>query len=652
MEAHVMATTDEAGQQVENAFDGAVDWINTSGPIRWKDLRGKVVLLDFWTYCCINCHHVLPDLEKLEKKYGNSLVVIGVHTAKFDAEKDTENIRKKVREYRIGHPVINDANMAIWTRFGVRSWPTLVLIDAEGKYIGYMGGEGHYDVLDRAVGKYVDEARAKRVLNETPLYFGVEKDKPSNGPLLYPGKILADVTGKRLFISDTGHNRIVITDLEGKAEAVVGNGGAGHADGPFDKAMFNRQQGLCLVGDTLYVADVESHMIRAVDLNKKTVTTVAGTGKQGNLRRGGGEAPRTPLNSPWDLASLPGTNFLAVAMAGTHQIWRFDPAKGQIFQFAGSGMENCSDGNLDQSAFAQPSGLATDGKELFVADSEASAVRVVHPGDRRVGTVVGTHDLPQGQSLFAFGDQDGKYTNARLQHCLGLAYADGLLYVADTYNSKIKECDPRSKTIKTLAGTGREGVVDGQAAGARFDQPGGLSVAGRTLYIADSNNHAIRTINLETREVATLELTGIEAPTPPRRAPSFANAKVVRQGVARVDPGRSRLTIDVSVALPEGFKINPEAPMPYQVEAPKGLAQSPRVDRVEPPSATFPIEVELAKESEPGDKLDLKLSISLFLCKEGGDGYCEVRSLICELPVHFEDGAPDKVGLMLNPGRE
>ncbi len=640
-----MSDAETAGQQIDNAFEGAVDWINTSGPIRFRDLRGKVVLLDFWTYCCINCHHILPDLERLEKKYGDSLVVIGVHTAKFDAEKDTGNIRKKVREYRIAHPVINDANQAIWGRFGVRSWPTLVLIDADGKYQGYVSGEGHYDLLDKAVGKFVEEARTKGVLNETPLYFGAEKDRPSSAPLLFPGKVLADAKTNRLIVSDTGHNRIIVCDLEGRAQDVIGNGAAGHADGPFEKAMFNRQQGVCLVGEVLYVADVENHMIRAVNLEKKTVTTVAGTGRQGNLRKGGGEGLKTPLNSPWDIAPLPGSSSLVVAMAGPHQLWRFDPVKGQIFHYAGSGMENSSDGNLDQSAFAQPSGLAGDGREVFVADSEASAIRVVHPNDGRVGTVVGTHDLPQGQSLFAFGDQDGKYTNARLQHCLGLAYADGVLYVADTYNSKIKECDPKAKVIRALAGTGREGSVDGPADEAKFDQPGGLSVAGKVLYVADTNNHAIRTINLETKEVSTLNISGVGAPTPPKKAPSFANAKVIKQGPTKVDPGGSKLRIDVAVALPEGFKVNPEAPMICRIEAPKGLMESPVFARIDPPAASFALDVDLAKDSEPGDKFDLKVSMSLFLCKEGGDGYCEVRNFVCEVPIHFEAGAAENAEL-------
>ncbi len=221
-QGHVMPTA--LRQARGPSLEGGAAWLNTSGPIRIEDLRGKVVLLDFWTYCCINCHHVLPDLARLEEKYKNELVVIGVHTPKFFAERDTENIRKKVREYGIKHPVVNDADQVIWERFGVNSWPTLALIDPAGNYFGSISGEGHYAVLDREIGKLVTEYRQKGKLNETPVKFFPEDEKPDNTPLLFPGKVLADAEGKRLFIADTAHHRIVMTDLQGKNPRPVGAG--------------------------------------------------------------------------------------------------------------------------------------------------------------------------------------------------------------------------------------------------------------------------------------------------------------------------------------------------------------------------------------------------------------------------------------------
>jgi len=210
-------------QEEGPSLSGGLGWIN-SGPINLTELRGKIVLLDFWTFCCINCHHVLPDLAKLEEKYKDELVVIGVHTAKFLAEQDTENIRRKVREYRIKHPVVNDARQVIWRRFGVQSWPTLALIDAKGQFVGMVSGEGHYEQLDRVIGQLVARHKERGELNLNPLKFNPEMERPSDGPLLFPGKVVADAESRRLFISDTGHNRIVQADLDGKDPIAIGDG--------------------------------------------------------------------------------------------------------------------------------------------------------------------------------------------------------------------------------------------------------------------------------------------------------------------------------------------------------------------------------------------------------------------------------------------
>src|SRR5262245_39332382 len=281
------------------SFEGGTAWIN-SGPLTPMDLKGKIVLLDFWTFCCINCHHVLPDLAKLEEKYKNELVVIGVHSPKFFAEADTENIRKKVHEYQIKHPVVNDKEQVIWNRFGVSSWPTLVLFDVDGTPLGGLSGEGHYAELDKYIGMMVARHKARGDLNTTPLHFEAESEKPDTSPLSFPGKVVADAKGKRLFIADTGHNRIVQAGLDGSKPIAIGNGVAGLADGTYAKAQFNRPQGMCLVDEVLYVADTENHALRAIDLKAKKVTTLAGTGQQAQ-RRVGGAGKTTNLSSPWDV---------------------------------------------------------------------------------------------------------------------------------------------------------------------------------------------------------------------------------------------------------------------------------------------------------------------------------------------------------------
>ncbi|HEY7159537.1 MAG TPA: thioredoxin-like domain-containing protein [Gemmataceae bacterium] len=482
-------------------LEGGVAWLNTAGPLRLKDLRGKVVLLDFWTLCCINCMHVLPDLAKLEKKYPNELVVIGVHTAKFDNEKNTESIRKAILRYEVSHPVVNDANQKIWNTYGSRSWPTLCLIDPEGRVVGAASGEGNYELLDRVIAKLIKVHKEKKTLNEKPLKFQLARGKENgDSPLFFPGKVLADGAGKRLFIADSTHHRIVITDLDGKKIAIAGAGEPGKEDGPFAKARFNDPQGMALQGDLLYVADRKNHEIRALDLKALTVKTIAGIGTQGQDREFGGPARKVGLNSPWDL--LLHKEKLYIAMAGHHQIWVMDLAKETVAPFAGSGRENIRDGSLLASNFAQPSGLTTDGKTLWVADSEVSAVRAVPlDGEGEVKTVV-------GKGLFDFGDVDGQGGKVRLQHALGIAYHDGKLYVADTYNSKIKLLDPVKRTCETFLG----GEAKGQPDGPLFSEPGGISYADGKLYVADTNAHRIRVVDVKTKTVSTLKLQGVEAP--------------------------------------------------------------------------------------------------------------------------------------------
>jgi DNA-binding beta-propeller fold protein YncE len=497
-----LSAADERQLSKAPELEGGIAWLNSAGPISiHKDLKGKVVVLDFWTFCCINCIHTLPDLAKLEKKYAKEVVVIGVHSAKFENEKNTEAIRKAILRYQIHHPVVNDANMKIWDAFGVNSWPTLAVIDPEGKLHGAVSGEGQVDVLDAYIGKIIKEHKAKKTLDETPKRFDLAKfrDAPDT-PLYFPGKVLADEASKRLFIADSTHHRVVITDLSGNKIAIAGTGEPGNVDGDFAIAQFDDPQGMILRGDILYVADRKNHMIRALDLKAKTVKAVAGTGTQDRENRGsGGPALKTGMNSPWDLLLAPDGKTVYIAMAGHHQIWTLDLDEGRLDPYAGDGRENIKDGSLAGSNFAQPSGLTTDGKRLYVADSEVSAIRSVALGGRGdVRTLI-------GKGLFVFGDKDGTGDAVRIQHALAVLHHEGKLFVADTYNSKIKLLDPATRECKTILG----GDNAGWLAGALFNEPAGLSYAAGKLYVADTNAHRIRVVDLKTKAVTTLELKGV-----------------------------------------------------------------------------------------------------------------------------------------------
>jgi DNA-binding beta-propeller fold protein YncE len=487
----------EKGEKAPDLGDGSA-WLNTAKPISiHKDLKGKIVILDFWTFCCINCLHTLPDLARLEEKYEKQLVVVGVHSAKFEAEKVTDNIRKAILRYQIHHPVVNDPEQKIWDSYGCMSWPTLAVIDPEGNCVGVASGEGNFELLDRVIGKLVKKHRENKTLDETPIHFALERELEQ--PLRFPGKILADAKSQRLFISDSTNHRVVITDLRGNKIAIAGGIGSGNEDGAFATAKFNDPQGLALKDDILYVADRKNHEIRALNLKAKTVATVAGTGKQDRENRGiGGPARTIGMNSPWDLMLGP-DGLLYIAMAGSHQIWTLDLKDDRLDVYAGDGRENILDGSLVGALFAQPSGLTTDGKEIFVADSEVSAIRgVALGGSGGVRTIV-------GKGLFVFGDHDGKGPEVRLQHALAVQYVGGKLYVADTYNSKIKVLDPDTAVCTTFVG----GDPGGWLTGPTFNEPSGVSHAGGKLYVADTNASRIRVVDLKTREVTTLKLTGV-----------------------------------------------------------------------------------------------------------------------------------------------
>ena len=300
-------------------FPQDLAWLNTSAPLRLQDLRGKFVLLDFWTFCCINCMHIMPDLRQLETKYSQELVVIGVHSAKFRNEKDTSQIRDAILRYEIHHPVVNDADFEIWRAYAISSWPTVVLINPLGNIVGERPGEGVFAPIDKLLSEGVTYFQAKGQLKRSPVQFALEEARRANTLLAFPGKISADEKGNRLFITDSNHDRVLITDAGGKVLDAIGSGGEGRKDGGFEEAEFHHPQGTFLAGNILYIADTENHLVRAADLAARTVKTVLGTGEQSTGQVMTGKGVAVALSSPWDLLVLGGKMY--IAMAGFHQIW-------------------------------------------------------------------------------------------------------------------------------------------------------------------------------------------------------------------------------------------------------------------------------------------------------------------------------------------
>ncbi|QIY63731.1 thioredoxin-like domain-containing protein [Streptomyces sp. RPA4-2] len=495
---------------------GKGGWLNTGGnALTLADLRGRVVILDFWTFCCINCLHVLDELRELEEKHRDTVVIIGVHSPKFVHEAEHQAVVDAVERYGVEHPVLDDPELATWKQYAVRAWPTLVVIDPEGYVVAQHAGEGHAHAIARLVEELEAEHAAKGTLRRGDGPYVAPEPEPT--ALRFPGKALALPNGNFL-VSDTTRHQLV--ELEADGETVVrriGSGVRGFVDGPADAAGFSEPQGLALLGadGPVVVADTVNHALRRVDLATGEVTTLAGTGRQWwQGAPTSGPAREVDLSSPWDVAFFGGRVW--IAMAGVHQLWAYDPADGTVEVAAGTTNEGLVDGPPAEAWFAQPSGLAATADRLWVADSETSALRWVGL-DGSVHTAVGT-------GLFDFGHRDGAAGQALLQHPLGVtALPDGSVAISDTYNHALRRYDPATGEVTTLATDLRE--------------PSDAVLVGDDIVVVESARH---------------RLTRLRLPEEAVRVESVAHR--TQRAATEVAPGGLRL--DVIFQAPAGQKLD------------------------------------------------------------------------------------------------
>ncbi|MGD9898095.1 MAG: thioredoxin-like domain-containing protein [Calditrichaceae bacterium] len=602
-------------------FPKGFDWINTGRSLSLAELKGKIVLLDFWTYCCINCMHIIPELKYLEEKYADEpFVVIGVHSAKFDNEKDDSNIRQAVLRYNVEHPIVVDQNFEIWQSYGARGWPTLVLLDPEGYVIAHTSGEGQRDILDVYIRQALKIYGKKNVLNRAPLTFQKETQDVIDSPLLYPGKIITDPSEEKLYITDSNHNRIIVSDLTGQILDRIGDGETGLTDGDFERARFNQPQGLAFFDNKLLVADTENHAIRLVDLDGRTVKTIAGTGFQNRTRIDKGPGLKTALNSPWDILVV--GEYAYIAMAGSHQIWRLNLNNNMVERYAGNGREGRGDGErLKEAYFAQPSGISYDGRYLYVADSEISSIRRLDlKNDGRVRTVA-------GGDLFDFGDVDGKGDQVRFQHPLGVFHHEDKIYIADTYNHKLKYYHLKTGRVESWAGNGVQGNADGIS--AQFYEPSGMTVAKGKMYITDTNNHAIRVVDLRTNETTTLSL---KTQKQKREITSLAmnSAPEIVLPLQKIRPS-VKGSLNFSIELPEAHHFNEGTPLQYLIKSTDGILRFEGANRIitdDDPKRKFSIEF----TSENKGETKIQTELLYYYCSDF-DGICKIKSVKYTIPV-------------------
>ncbi|XP_078269596.1 NHL repeat-containing protein 2 [Rhinoraja longicauda] len=645
-------------------FDEGLEWINTDGPLHLHtDLSGKVVVLDFFTYCCINCMHLLPDLHALEQKYSHEdgLVVVGVHSAKFPNEKVFQNIQSAILRYNITHPVVNDADANLWHELQVTCWPTLVILGPRGNMLFTLVGEGNREKLFSLISVTLKYYKEKGKIKDQGIKLKLYKDSLPPSSLLFLGKIAVDNSTGNLAIADSGHHRILVIEKHGQVRYSIGGKKSGWKDGSILEATFNSPQGILMNDNIIYVADTENHAIRKIDLTTEKVSTIAGTGVQGTDQEGGKTGVIQSISSPWDLAfgsiGHAGHSLLFIAMAGTHQIWVIfledgklpggtEYKKGTCVRFAGSGHEENRNNSYPRKAgFAQPSGLCVAPREwncLFVADSESSTIRSVSLKDGAVKNLVGGERDPM--NLFAFGDLDGIGINAKLQHPLGVAWNEktNLLYVADSYNHKIKVINPKTKHCTTLAGTGKaSNVIGPNFKQATFNEPGDVCVGenGNVLYVADTNNHQIKVLDLEMETVSVLPVTFVDAvdssqSIKPKKGSSLPKSAVSVQQTPLVVRTCQTLQFRLKIELPEGAKLTEGAPSFWALwaEDHEWLFVGQKIDGEIVNLENEIIFVVPAEVQTTG--LVLSIDVCLYFCNKN-DNNCQMKGISFKQPLEF-----------------
>ena len=601
-------------------FPDYLDWLNVSHPLTINELKGKIILLEFWTYSCIYCHHNSVQLRKLQQRYLDELVIIGVHSGKFTHEKNTHSIRQAIIKREIEHPVVNDMEFQIWQQYDISSWPTIILIDPNGRVVSEVSGEILAEPFMQTIDDLIDEHQEN--INYTPLVLHQERHKQKNELLRYPSKLLLIEEENRLYISDTGNHRIIEVDLHedkirGTINRVFGNGHPGFKDGMGNDVAFQRPHGLAFTQSSnqklLYVADTDNHAIRAIDLGKGTVETIAGTGKKAHGFIHRSNPTEMPMRSPWALQFI--GKYLFIAMAGSHQIWVLIDGS-ELIPFAGNGNEALVDGPIESSSFNQPSDLCVVKDKLYVLDPKASALRCIsltEPGITK--TLI-------GKGLFEFGDKDGSADDARFQNPMGLGYHGDQLFIADTYNHKIKSLDLNTSEVVTFLGNSVSDDILEPFDDVEFNEPEGIQASKDVLFIADTNNHKIKVLDQLNQKLHTLSLDNTQKLIiKPIQAIEVTTLKTVS-----VRGGKSKIIIDVRI--PHGYIKNKNAPSSV-IKLSSSGDENLAINEVN--SVEIPVDSNVENE--------LKIGLHIYYCEQKDYEVCFIHKKRLKIPLVITDDA-------------
>lgn len=458
----------------------SLDWLNAP-PQRLEAHRGRVVAVVFWNAASAYCHSLLEELQRLQARFPVALSLLGVHLPKFDAEIDGRTVLKVANRLGLPFPVANDRGWVAWQHYGLQSWPSVALVDTRGRLREVFTGDDQGPALETAVQKLVDEVGGAVLGVDPPRRLGAEPRLP----LAFPSGLA--VGENHLYVADTAHHRVLECTHSGRILREFGTGHGDLVDGQPEDAAFRSPRGLCLVRESLYVADTGNHALRRIRLLDGVVETLAGNGRAGSVREGGGKAVDMPLNQPWDVVGT--MDRIYIAMAGANQVWEYELGPGRLKLTAGSGELGIADGNARAAMFAHPASLALVQQTLYVADAASSAIRSVQLAQGQVQTLV-------GQALYEFGDHDGQRREARLQNPLGIALDPGspVLWIADSYNASLRRL--------RLGG----GDVATHPVAHSLEQPAALAAGASSLFIANSGAHEVLRLDLGSGKLSRLPI--------------------------------------------------------------------------------------------------------------------------------------------------
>ena len=608
-----------------NNFPEDINWLNTKKNISLSDLKGKFVLIQFLSFSSINSLHAISDLKKIETKYSKELQIIAVHSGKFPTQKNFENIRQAVLKFDITYPVALDKDFSIWNSYGINSWPTHILINPVGEIIGKLSGEGISQSLEEIIPDLIKEFDSQKKLNRnTVTLLSLEKDKLAETVLSFPSKVILNESGTELYISDTNHHRILHIDIQRKKILdIIGSNEIGNENGFFSEAKFNRPNGIFLKEQLLYIADTDNHCIRVADLRTKKVSTLAGTGKQSTSLNLSGKGNQVSLNSPFDLTEY--KNKLYISMLGSHQLWTLDLKTLEAELYAGSGRENLEDGKLLNATLSQPMGITKDHIRLYFLDSNTSSLRSADLKPE------GTIKTLIGKGLFESGDIDGKYPEASLQFPVGIFQNERKIFIADTLNHKIKSYDIDTKELKTLAGTDTSGFLNSNANESSFNEPSSIAKQNHLIYIADTNNHSIRILDLKTNTVKSFDFELSEKLFINRNQISKKfQGELISVPDMNIHPDSTE--IKVHFELEPGFKWKSDSPFFSQnlsMNESNVLVIFPKEEIIR-----NPILPKIIKIKPISGKADLFFNSILFYSEAGSNSLSLIKKISVKVPVN------------------